>query len=263
MDIKQRRRLADLYARGKDLDLAPEGQEPFMVWIRKMTPADAELAYLKAGARRASILALDREVPPSDLYLMLKSEVEQLSKENLVVWVAATEMSPKRPVLEAKIAGEKEWSEENYLTTLTERLLDEDFLKKAEEEPDNEELLRVNKELARFQEQVDKEIAEADRICKAAAETQDLEDLQKEVLKGMISAHADAAWLAEFQRCQIWRCTFEGDDHNKRLFTTRAEVDEEQVEVLERLQVTIDAVHVGDAEGKDSPPTQDSSSPSE
>lgn len=250
MDVKQRRRLTDLYARGEETDLAPEGQEPFVVWVRKMTPADAEVAYLKASARRAAVLALGKEDPPSDLFLTLKGEVDLLSRDSLVLWVAASDMSDRRPLIEARLAGEEEWSKERYLISLQERFSDDDFVRKVEELPDDPEVVRVLAELERFQAQVSVEEVEVQRQAEADAEELPTEELQKRVLDAMVAAHGDAAWLAEFQSCQVWRCVFEADDHSKPLFGSRVEVEGEQVEVIQRLKEVIDRIHVSDAETK-------------
>lgn len=260
MKVDQRRRLTDLYARGEAVNVAPTSEEPYMVWVRKMTPADAEIAYLKAGARRASTLALEREEPPSDLYLTLKGEVDLLSRENLIVWVASSTLAGKKTLIEARVAGEEEWAKERYLILLQERFSDPDFLAKLTETPEDPEVVRVSSELARYREAVNKEIEYEQGICMSDAEYMDDESLRHEVMQSMIGTHADAAWLNEFQRCQVWRCSFliEGTDHTQRLFNSREEVDEEQVEVTNILKAAIDRIHVGDVEGKDSQQTQDS-----
>ncbi len=263
MKVEQRRRLTDLYARGEEVNLAPEGEAPFPVWVRNMTPADAEVSYLKASARRASVLALGKEQPPSDLYLTLKSEVESLSRENLVLWVTTADITERRAVIEARVGGSEEWSKERYLVSLQERYLDEDFTERRTSSPEDPEVLRVTSELERFQAEVDGEIAEATRIAEQDTEELPVEELFKRVLESMVGTHADAAWLAEFQRCQIWRCVYEAEDHSKPLFNTRAEVDAEQVEIIEQLKTVIDRIHVPDIEGKGLGETQDSSSLSE
>lgn len=251
MDIKQRRRLTDLYARGEEKNLAPDGEEPFVVWVRKMTPADAEVSYLKASAKRASVLALQKEDPPSDLYLTLQAEVGLLSRDNLVLWVSSAKLAEQRPLIEARVAGEEEWAKERYLFSLQERFLEPDFVKKLEAEPEDSEVVRVVGELDRYQGLVNAEVDEMQKAAEEEAGNLSDGELSQKVLEMMVSAHADAAWLAEFQRCQVWRCVFEGDDHSRPLFPTREEVDAEQVEVFEVLKDVIDRIHVSDFEGKD------------
>lgn len=263
MKVEERRRLTDLYARGETVDLAPEGQKPFMAWVRKMTPADAEIGYLKASARRASIMAMEKEDPPSDLYLTLKGETDALNRQSLILWVAAGEMAERRFLIEAEVAGGEEWSKDRYLISLQERLSDEDFVQKIEVNSEDPEVIRIIAEIERYEAMVVAEVAEVEKTVMADLEDLPDDELRKRVLTSMITAHADAAWLAEFQRCQIWLCTYEGDDHSKRLFNSRTEVDEYQAELTNILKETIDRIHVGDAEGKDSEQTPDSSQPSE
>lgn len=259
MKIEQRRHLTDLYARGESVNLAPEGQPEFQVWVRKMTPADAEVSYLKAGAKRSSVLALEKEDPPGDLYATLRSEVDQLQRASLVVWVSAQELAKKRPQIEARVAGMKEWADERYLLSLQERAIEPDFLERYAEDRDDAEVSRVLGELERYRTQVDDEIVREEGIFTLDAEAMDDDELRDEVMHSMIATHADAAWLAEFQRCQIWRCVCDADDHSKKVFANRTDVEGAQVEVIDILRVALDRIHVGDMEGKDLQQTPDSS----
>lgn len=263
MKIEQRRRLTDLYSRGEEVKIDDGDGEPVVLWIRKMTPADAELAYLKASAKRASFLAQGKEDPPSDQFVTLKSQVGEFTQEHLVLWTTTTEMLKREPMVESRVAHLDEWEKERYLESLAERTADEDFKRKAEELPEDEEIVRVGKELERFNVQVAKEV-ETERLT-VEREMEGLSDaeLRDMVIRNMLESQADAQWLQEFQRCQIWRCVFYGDNRKERAFQTRDEVNDLQSEAIEALAVVIDRLHVADLEGKDSQQTQTSSEESE
>jgi hypothetical protein len=260
MKLEQRRRLTDLYARGEEVALDDKGE--IVVWVRKMTPADAEVAYLKASAKRSSILALGKQETPSDLYEMMKGECDLLTKDSLVIWLASSVISTQTPLIEARVANAEEWSEERYLESLQERFMDYDFQKKLAENPEDEEVVRVMGELERYQGQVDEEVLKFSKETEAQLQMDPEEELRAEVLESMLDAQANAAWLNEFARCQIWRCTFE-EDHVTPVWSQRKEVDEVQGEVLAKLAAVIDRIHVPDAEGKDSEQTQTLSLPSD
>lgn len=263
MKIEQRRRLTDLYSRGEEVKIDDGEGEPVILWIRKMTPADAELAYLKASAKRAAFLSMGKEDPPSDAYLTLKAQIDEFSKENLVLWNTTTEMIKREPMVESRVAHLEEWEKERYLESLLERTQDEDFKRKAEELPEDEEIVRVHKEIERFNAQVANEV-EAERVRvereKDGLSTVELGDM---VLQNMLESQADAAWLQEFQKCQIWRCVFDGQQRSERAFQTRDEVDELQLQTIAALAEVIDRLHVPDQEGKDSQQTTTSSEESE
>lgn len=271
MKMQQRRRLTDLYSRGEYIELSdnsyvthPDGTKtstpPIVLWIRKMTPVDAETAYLKASARRATLIAGSKTDPPSDLYVSLKGEIDQFTKEDLVAWAVGTDLVSRRPVIEAKVASDEEWTDNRYLESLRERITDDDFGEKDAEDP---EVVRIVAELARFQEAAEKAIeVERGRLTELYEQDTDVE-LRDRILKDMLQGQGDALWLHEFQSCQVWLCTYDGEDKKKRYFTNRSEVDELQAETAAAILEAVERLHVGDIEGKDSQQTADSSQQSE
>ncbi len=260
MKLEQRRRLTGLYARGEEVTLDDKGE--FVVWVRKMTPADAEVSYLKASARRSSVLAMAKQEPPSDLYQMMQGEVALLTKESMVIWLATNALSSEGPALEAQVAGEEEWADDRYLESLQERFVEPDFQAKLEEDPEEEEVARIVGELTRFNDQVQEKNNEFAREIEGQLNMESEEELREKILENMLETQANAAWLAEFARCQVWRCTYDNEDHSSPIWPQRKDVDEVQGELLTKLTEVIDRIHVSDAEGKDSEQTPTSSQPS-
>lgn len=262
MKLAQRRRLTDLYSRGEYIELSDDDFK-VVLWVRKMTPIEAETAYLKATARRVSLLSGAKTDPPSDLYVALRGEIDDFSYDDLVRWAVGTEMVNRYSIVEAQVADEEEWKENRYLESLRERSLEEDFTAKATETPDDPEVVRVTAELARFQEAVDiateKERARIQQEQEAETEVA----LHEKVLADLLQGQGDALWLTEFQRCQVWLCTYDGENKSERYFANRDEVDQIQGETYRQILAAIERIHVPDSEGKDSPPTPDSSPPSE
>lgn len=255
MKVEQRRRLADLYARGIEVPLGEDGASD-VVWVRKMTPADAEVIYIKASAARSSILAMAHSDETSDLYELLKTETAQLSKENKINWLISTDMVEEGQLIQARVAGEPHWIDERYLESLIERSESEDFL--AKDGTEDPEVDRVIGELKRYWDEVKLERDEREKELKAEYEYDSDEELTDAVLKTMLEAQANAAWIGEFAKCQIWKCVFEGENHLVPVFSNRQDVDTMQSEVIAKLTTAIDRVHVPDLEGKDSQQTPDS-----
>lgn len=256
MKQDQRRRLTDLYSRGRVFSVLDEdGNEALQVYVRKMTPADAEVAYLKASAKRASVLALSKEDEPSDTIVTLQSQLEQLTKENLVEWKVAQGLVERRPEVETRVAFEEEWAKDNYLFSLQERTTQADYQAKVEELPDDPEVVRISGEIGRYTERVEQEMKTVETDLRFEFDQQPESQLRKAIQDTMVEAQADASWLNEFQKCQVWKCIFDADDKRDPYFATREEVDQVQIEVLGQLADFIDKVHVSDQEGKDSPQT--------
>jgi len=259
MKVADRRRLTDLYARGEEVDLG----ENFLIWVRKMTPADAEIAYVKASNRRASVLSMARSSEPTEMFETLKLDVAALPIDTVIEFLAADEMGERTPIVESQVSFEDEWRKEGYLESLRERFNEEDFQKKYLEDPEDEEVKRISAEVQRFADQVEEELEKVRQDVEAELKEQSEEKLRQKTLEGMLEVQANAAWLAEFSRCQVWRCCFWADDHNDPVFPNRADVDKVQGDVFKKLSAVIDKIHVPDMEGKDSQQTPDSSQQSE
>lgn len=262
MKVEQRRRLTDLFARGKFIEVT-DGEVTVPLWIRKMTPSDAETAYLKASAKRAAYLTQTKEGLQSDVYVSLKTEIDLLEKEGIASWLVENEIVKRQPLIEARVAYEDEWHEEKYLVSLQNRVLDQDFLDREAENAEDPEVQRVRAELARYQTQADSEVEKERLSLLKDFEARNIQDLRDDMMKMMMEAQADAAWLAEFQRCQVWLCVYDAEQRSEKYFDSRAQVDELQIEVLNQILEAIDEIHMKDLEGKDSQQTQDSSAPAE
>lgn len=264
MDIKQRRRLTDLYARGALVELDDGGGDPVQVWLRKLTPLDAETAYVKAGARRASFMALARqEGEPTELVIALRAELEQFGKDDLVLWLTTQELMKRRDLIEMRVSYEEHWQKDSYLTGLQERVIDDDYQRKAVDFADDPEIVQVQSELDRYADEVDEAIEGEKRTLTDEFSALDVAELQQKTMDIMLETQADGAWVNEFQQCQIWLCCFDPEKRSERMFKTRAEVDLLQQEVIHRLNDELDKLHVGDQAGKDSQQTQVSSPPVE
>jgi hypothetical protein len=257
--VDLRRRLTDLYARGEELTITgEEGEEPVTLWIKKLTPVDAETAIARAGAARARVWAMKQDDEPSDILLSFQGQLAELDQEQLVIWASQADMATRRVVIEARVSFEEPWSKDGYLDGLMETANDPEFMKKVEDEPNDPDVVRVNAELQKFYDQVDAEVATELEAVKRSYESWQINDLREHVLDAILKVQADTAWLAEYERSLAWLCTFDNENRSTRVFATRVEINELQDEVFSQIVSACDRINVPDLEGKDSPLTRTS-----
>lgn len=252
MKLEQRRRLTDLYVKGRVVTLNDDSGEPAIdVWVRKMTPVDMSTALTKANAARVRLLSLKKQTPPSEEWLSVKNEVIDLDREILLQWAIQGKFVIRKVVIMARIAFENGWNEDNYLNGLEEEYASEEFQQKLAEEPDNESLQRIALEYERYIAECEAEyIKELERLNREF-DTMSDEELQEYILDEQLKLQADTSWLMEYQKCMVWLCCFDNENRKQRMFESRAEVDEVQPEVLTTLFQECEALNVPDAEGKD------------
>lgn len=269
----KRRRLSDLYIVGREVTFNDkEGAEPVPVWLQKMNANEAETATRQAGAARARILvsARDRE---SEIWLDTFNSVIDFSRETLVDIALSEDYARIQQETHAEVASEKEWTEKQYLQGLRDAWFgdaDSGGLKVIYEAGDEShidypEASRVVGELQRFDQSVQKQIDEARESLQRDYANKDESWLQDKAVDRTIGMRADQAFIQEFRRTEIFFGTreVEPEDHKVCYFAARKEVDELASTLLNQLIEHYSTLTVEVSEGKVSPPTTDSSPPSE
>jgi len=256
MKVEERRRLTDLFARGEELVIEDkEKGESVTVWVKKLSPTDAEKAIAKASAARARIWSLKKEDPSSDEYHALRGQVDELNEDQLVTWAVSSDMASRRPVIEAQVAFEKDWMKDRYLDGLFELLADPDFQKREQETPEDVEVIRVKGELQKYQDQCDEVVATNLEMMQDKYATWDRESLLDYVFTELLKIQADLTWSIEYEKCMVWLSVFDNVNRSERLFDSRSQVDELQGPTLAYIISALDHLNVGEMEGKDSQPT--------
>ncbi len=268
MSLKKRR-LGDLYKRGTTLQVG-DGDEADVVevWLQKMNPLDHETTLRKANAARARIMMIRNNVE-SEEYLAVYSDVCDFGgRENLINYLVQDALGEKAQSIEAELAAEEVWSEDDLLQGLrdawagglADKYADTAAGDESERDPD---AVRVFKKLKEFADQVDKALEAESASLTRDYESTSLEELRTIVTRRFIESRANAAWLDEFQSWQLYFGVREPDDHKKRYFEERYEIDELEPEVRRRLREAYEELMVDPTEGKDSPQTTASSASSE
>lgn len=245
-------KLADLYSIGEVITIGDD-ENSVEVFLRKLNTVDAQSAVKRAAAKRARVLITTKHKDEDD-FLMFVSQAQDLGREGCLDAVVAIDAQKLAEKLEAEYADEKEWSEEEYLTGLRDAWeeVKEDYHEAEEGTPEKEEADRVFGELKRFQTKVESALeSELVDLKSAYDDTSDI-DLAEMAAEKLIYASADQEWLSEYQRCQIWLGVRDPQQHNKKYFDSRAEVDELAPEVVQQLILHYSRITMESAEGKES-----------
>jgi len=284
--MSKRRRLSDLYVVGKHVKINDEsGGDPVEIWIQKLNPVEHENALRRASVERAKYLAVvaDHE---SEIWQATWADIHELAptREQLLSIVLQDDLAKARQRIEAELADEDEWKEEDRLQSLVDAwqgtsTATEDHNAEGEREPlqnaflrgktdpDYERAAAVHKELEKFSQQAEHAWnGERDRLF---ADHRDVptEELRDRAVETIIEKNAGIEMLKEFETQELFYATRDPIDRTKKYFGTRDEVLTIDPQVRTRLLAEYRTLHVEVQEGKDLPgipgssPQSDSSAP--
>lgn len=251
------RRLTDLFVVGQEVVIDDGNFEPITVWLQKLNPVEHETAMRRASGARARVLSGKNE----EEIEMAQDEAAQITREVWIEYLVSDALGKRISALEAELSAEEEWSENDYLQGLKD--VWEATLEKAlEEDPEDISARKVQEELDRFRQQLDERIEGERATLVKDFEAKHDEDLERRVVDRLLQTRADLAWLNEFRKCEVWLSTREPENHRKKYFHSREEVDELAHETLMKIMTAYQSLAVDPLEGKDSGATQTSSSSS-
>lgn len=258
--VPKRRRLTDLFVVGKSLELDDGSGEPIEIWLSKISPVEQRDAADSATVARAKILALKNADPSDPALAVYREQIEDLGvvdRDTRIEFLIGPKLQEAYLSAEARIASEDPWAKDDYLTSL-QKAWTEGLAEKYDEDPEDEEAKRIYDELVKFSEEVNEAVAEAREDLVAGYEGTPDEDIERQALERALDAESDFAWVNEFSRWQVYYSVREPEDHDKRYFVDRAEVDLLDTQILNRLITEYRELTVDAFEGKDSEETPSS-----
>lgn len=263
--MAKRRRLEDLYVRGRELSIDDGSNDPVVVWVQKMNPLEHEKAIRKAGAAKAKQLLAVRDHSSEEWQEAYVDVAEFTTREQLIDYIISDEIVQFQEAKEAELSYSEEWQKDNYLGGLRDAWEDADNPLSAvyARDPEDEEARRVFLELKRFADQVEEEVGPETERLRRDFENMSEEDLRDKALEKVIELRAGLAWLREYRTCEVLYGVREVDDHRKYYFTHRDQVDALASQVFVQLSTAYNELMVAVAEGKDSAKTPSSSPSSE
>jgi hypothetical protein len=250
----KRRRLTDLYLLGKEIVVNDDsGNDPISLWLSKLSPVEQRDAAEQATKARARILAIKNSPEASADRLIYEDQLFELGLDDRSAWIeflAASKLQEAELSNEERIGSEGEWAENDYLKSLQEAW-NSGLSDKWIADPEDDEAKTVYTELRRFADiVVEATSAEREAIIAEFEGIPD-EDLKRKAINRIIESESDFAWMNEFAHWQVYYAVREVEDHSKRYFESREEVDYLDNRILTELvrhyrEMTVDSI-----EGKD------------
>lgn len=249
-----RRRLSDLYKIGKEVSFDLPGEdEPLVVWVQKLTPAEEKIAVTKARPAKAKIATIKRLPEDSDEKFYYYDKLDEArfdTDRKKLEYLVEEKLGEYALSVEAEIGDQDEWAKEDYLVGLQEAW--NDGLKATlATNPDDPDARRVFAELQRFTEEVEEAVV--NRQNQLIYEIQDLdeEELDKRVVRKLIEDDSSQEMYSEFRKWQVYLATRYGDDHNERYFEDRDELERTDFSIYIKLLSAYIDINVDGVEGKD------------
>lgn len=264
----KKRRLSDLYVRGREMSVNDGEGEPIKVWVNKLNEIDRESVLRRANAAKARFM-IDSDNEESEQFSAMYAESRDInSRHELILFIVSDDVNAARRRVESQIAGDEEtWSKEGYLQGLVDAWIGDEtnpgLAATIQEDPKDPEALRVSDELDRFEQEVRRRVDAETHTLVKDWEDVDIDILRRKATHLLLDLKSSEEFVREFQRQQIFYSIREPNDHRKRYFTTITEVDDLDEDLRKYLVEQYESLVVPPDEGKDSPPLADSSNSSE
>lgn len=242
------RKLSDLYVTGQELTIDDGKGEPVTVYIRKISPLDAEEAYRAANA--AKVRAVAAKTDPEDLtFQIISDRVERAAKEDMVAQLADHELQRKRLLLEAELEAEDKWSNDEYLQGLHDAW--ESGMKKKHFTDPDAETKRIHDELEAFNAELEKRMEREMVSIKKDLETLSARKLKDQFFDAQFDRQGEIAWITEYRKQELYFAVRDPEDHSAKAFESPQEIDGLEPQLIEQLREAYVSLSVDAMEGKD------------
>lgn len=248
VDMPLTRKLTDLFVEGENVTIEDGKGEAVELYVRKITPLDAEEAYRAANAARSQAMAL-RTNPDDPIFQILMRRCEEATKEEMLEQLVEVEVAKRQPVLEAELEAEDKWSKDDYLQGLHDAW--ESGLKKQHFTEPTEETERVLNEMTAFKDELEKRLERERTAVEKDLGSKTHDQIKDEFFDAQIDRQAEIAWLTEYRRQELYHAVRDAADHDVKAFESAREVDASSTELIKRLREVYNNLTVDALEGKD------------
>jgi len=266
--MKKRRRLGDLYVRGKEIKIDDGTGDPVVIWIQKLNEIERDAVLRRANAAKARYL-LECEHEESELFVgTLASVHDYLDHDGMVNVVISEDVAKARQRFEAQMAADEEgWGKDDKIKSLLDEWVGTDeepgLAATFAEDENDPSALRVKGEIEAYEADLDRAVKEEqERLAREFDSTPDME-LSRLATREVLKRRGEDVFMKEWLRQQTFFCVREPDDHQKRYFGSMPEVDDLHDTVREALERQCNSLFVDLTEGKGSPASPASSTSSE
>jgi len=249
--------LTDFFKDGKEVTFT-WGRNEVTVWLQKTTPAEDKVCLNKARSARSLITSLKRLPPDHPDRAIFYDQLDEWgfyeAREALADLLISEKLQQYEESTAARLAAESPWSDDDYLAGL-QNAWNEGLKDRYYEDPEDAEAKRVFSELKRFTTLVDEEVAAHREDLLAEVSDLSDEEIERRVINRLIDLEANTQMMGELRRWQLYHATRCADDHSRKYFKSREQIDELATEVLVKLIDEFSNLGVSTAEGKDSEET--------
>jgi hypothetical protein len=240
------RKLSDLFITGRELEI-DDGHGAVKVYIRKISPVDAQAAYRAANAAKA--VALTAKTDPDDLtFQIVRERTEKMQKDEIVEQLVELEVQKKRLIIEAELEAEEEWSKDDYIQGLHDAW--EGGLKKKHFTDPDEETKHVFDEMKRFDAELEKRVERERKSVEKDISSLSAQKVRDRFFDEQFERHAEVAWITEYRKHELFHAVRDPDNHDERLFGSPDEIDGISTKLIELLRETYKDLEVDGLEGK-------------
>jgi hypothetical protein len=269
--MPKRKKLSDLYRRGKPLTVTDDDGDFVELYLRKPSDTQFDTILRRSNAARARYAKMGED-PESEEYESVYGTLLDFDHKLIVTLAMAEAYGKAKLRTESQVEHEDEWAEEGYLQSLVDRwngdeqnrgLRDVWVLDPEDASAEGDEARHIYKELERFQHEVEERFVAVDQEVRENFEGRDFGVLMDLAVQELLKRNSNDAFAREFEHQQIFYTTRDPDDQSKFYFGTVDEVRDLPKQIFAQLAAECTLLMVDVTEGKDSPPTPDSSEPSE
>ena len=258
---KAKRKTASDLWKVQELVTISDGRDEFSILVVKLNDPDQQAAVSAAIAAKARVLAQGKN-PDSDLYLELLLEAQQMEFDMMVEILVMREITEQIASVEAELAAEKPWGEDDYLRGLQDLWVGDEndeglgvkydqLVAAGEEVPDT--IIQIRDQLEKFSTELAKRMNAVRDDAHDAYAGMEPEYLHAKVVDQLIEFRADQEFQDEYLRRRTYLSAREPENRLTYHFDSLADYDDADDKVKLRLQRAYQEMTVEGAEGKDSP----------
>lgn len=266
--MRKRRRLVDLYVRGKELSVDDGTDDPVVIWLQKLNEIERESILRRANAAKARYM-IECDDETSELFVASYGSVREfLNREAMVNLIVTEDVVKARARFEEQaFADEDGWGKDQKLKGLVDAWSGDDdnpgLAAAFAEDPEDPQALEVKAQLDQYEKELESRVDEEHQRLAKEWEDASLDEVTRLATTEILKRRGDEAFMKEWSRQQIFYSVRNPDDHHKRYFGTVAEVDDLDDKIRTFLEDKCNALFIEPAEGKDSPASPASSNLSE
>jgi hypothetical protein len=263
-NIEKRRRLSELYVKGKDVHFneggvvadGDEADDDIVVWVQPPDPFQREEAIRSAQAAKARARITAKE-PDSQTALEVEELLSELDESDLCEFLVDQMVGELRPRAIRDVLGREEWEDFTAL---------QDSMREWEEAgyPETDEWAPLIARDKAYGEQIQDRMKEIMDDTRESLKLLPEEEIKKRVRKRVIDQASNQAFMQAYEINMLYYSCRDDEDHSELFFENIEEIRSHEPVVQQGLADALSSFINDPAEAKNSPrvdPGSESSEP--